>query len=71
MNPADRSVFRPGDKLLLANLKSLIGQGSTIPVQNLTQGKTVETRLDVTPRLALIIQAGGLLAYARERLSGK
>jgi len=71
VSPADRPVFRPGDKLLLTNLESLIRQGSRIPLQNLTQEKTVETRLDVTPRLARILQAGGLLAYARERLGGK
>ena len=71
VNPADKSVFRPGDKLHLAGLKSLISQGSVVPVRNLTQGKTVETRLDVTPRLAQILLAGGLLAYARMKLTGK
>lgn len=70
-NPADRSAFRPGDKLCLANLRSLIGRGSIIPIQNLTQGKTVETRLNVTSRLAQILLAGGLLAYARAKLAGK
>jgi len=71
MNPGDRGGFRPGDKLRLANLKSLVAGGSAIPVQNLTQGKTVEARLDVTPRLARILIAGGLLAYARAKLTGK
>ena len=71
MNPADRSIFKPGDRLLLTNLETSINQGAAIPIRNLTQGKTVETRLDVTPRLARIIQAGGLLAYAREKLGGK
>ena len=71
MNPADRSSFNPGDKLRLTNLETSINRGATIPIQNLTQGKTIQTRLDVTPRLTRIIQAGGLLAYTRERLSGK
>jgi aconitate hydratase len=70
-DPADRSAFRPGDKLRLANLRSLIGRGSIIPIQNLTQGKTVETRLNVTSRLAQILLAGGLLAYARTKLARK
>jgi predicted aconitate hydratase len=69
-NPAAKSGLRPGDRLLLADLKSLISQGSGIPVRNLTQGKTVETKLDVTPRLAQVLLAGGLLAYARARLTG-
>jgi len=71
VNPGDRGGFRPGDKLRLANLKSLVARGLVIPVQNLTQGKTVEARLDVTPRLARILLAGGLLAYARAKLAGK
>jgi aconitate hydratase len=71
MNPGDRTGFRPGDKLRLANIRSLIGQGSVIPIQNLTQGKTVEAKLGVTPRLAQILLAGGLLAYARAKLAGK
>ena len=70
-NPGDRTGFRPGDKLGLANLRSAIGRGSLIPVQNLTRGKTVEAKLDVTPRLAQILLAGGLLAYARAKLTGK
>jgi aconitate hydratase len=69
INPADRSLFRPGDKLRMANLQSLISQGSLIRVENLSLGKTVETRLDVTPRLAQILIAGGLLAYTRAKLT--
>jgi aconitate hydratase len=71
IKPADRSFFRPGDKLRMATLHSLINRGSLIPIQNLTQGKTVETRLDVTPRLAQILLAGGLLAYTRAKLTGQ
>lgn len=69
-NPADRSAFRPGDKLRLANLRSLTGQGPVIPIQNLTQGKIVEAKLDLTPRLAEVLLAGGLLPYVQKRLKG-
>ena len=71
VRPADRSSFRPGDKLRLVNLGSLIVGGSTIPVENLSRGKTVETKLDVTPRLARVLLAGGLLAYTRTKLAGQ
>ncbi len=70
-NPDKRSAFRRGDKLRMVNLRALIGQGSVIPVQNQTQGRTVEVRLDVTPRLAQILLAGGLLAYSRAKLAKK
>jgi len=69
-NPADKSSFQPGDKLRLADLKSLISRGSVVPIRNLTQRKTVQTKLDVTPRLAQVLLAGGLLAYARAKLRG-
>jgi aconitate hydratase len=68
VNPADKSGFRTGDKLRLAGLRSLISRGSEVPVRNLTQGKTVKTRLDVTPRLSQILLAGGLLAFARKKM---
>ena len=71
VKPADRSMFRPGDKLRLTNLGSLVKGGSAIPIENLTQGKTLESKLDVTPRLAQILLAGGLLAYTREKLIGQ
>jgi aconitate hydratase len=67
VNPADRGSFRPADKLRLRGLQELIQRGSKIPVENLSQGKTVETKLDVTPRLAQILLDGGLLAYARAK----
>jgi aconitate hydratase len=70
-NPADRPGFRAGDKLRLADLKSLISRSSVVPVRNLTQGRTVQTKLDVTPRLARVLLAGGLLAYSRTKLTGK
>jgi len=71
IKPADRSFFRPGDKLRMANLHSRISQGPLIRVENLSLRKAVETRLDVTPRLAQILLAGGLLAYTRAKLTGK
>jgi aconitate hydratase len=70
-NPQERFAFRPGDKLRMVNLRPLIGQRSVIPIQNQTQGKTVEVRLDVTQRLAQILLAGGLLPYARTKLDRK
>lgn len=70
INPADRSWLRPGDDLRLVNLRSRVSRGSLIPLENVTQGKTVETRLDVTPRLAQIILAGGLLPYTRAKVIG-
>jgi aconitate hydratase len=70
VNPSDKSGFQPGDKLRLADLKSLISRGSAVPVRNLTRGKTLQTKLDVTPRLAQVLLAGGLLGYARGKLTG-
>ena len=71
ITPADRSLLRRGDKLRMVGLQSLVSPSSVIRVENLSLRKTVETRLDVTPRLAQIILAGGLLAYARARLTGE
>jgi aconitate hydratase len=69
-NADERSAFRPGDKLRMVNLRALIGHRSVIPIQNQTQGRTVGVGLDVTPRLAQILLAGGLLAYVQKKLKG-
>ncbi len=69
--PADRSRFRPGDRLRLADLGLSIKNGSVITIENVSRAESVEARLDVTPRLARIILAGGLLAYTRLNLREK
>lgn len=71
MNPSDRSLFRPGDKLRLKDLRSQVKQGPMIPVENLTRAKTVPTRLNLTLRLARILLDGGLLAHTRAKFAGQ
>jgi len=55
-----------GDCLRIKDLRGLVAQGEVIPVENLTQGFTINTRLDLSPRLREVILAGGLLEYIRE-----
>jgi hypothetical protein len=51
----------------MRNLITLLGEGRKFPLENVTQGFVVETRLDLSPRLREILLAGGLLAYIREK----
>jgi aconitate hydratase len=69
--PADHSRFRPGDKLRLVDLGLSIKNGLVITIENVSRAESVEARLEVTPRLAQIILAGGLLAYTRTKLKRK
>ncbi|HSR11235.1 MAG TPA: aconitate hydratase [Thermodesulfobacteriota bacterium] len=71
VNPADRAALKAGDRLRIADIGSLIRQGATVPILNVTQGRRIETRLAITPRLARILLAGGLLAYTKAKLEGK
>ncbi len=70
--PADRSRFRPGDKLRLAK-PGLIDQKGVGDYhrQRVPRRRALEVRLNVTPRLGEIILAGGLLAYTRKKLEGQ
>jgi aconitate hydratase len=64
VNPADKDVFKPGDRLKMTGLHDALKNGTNIMVENLTQNKTIETKLDVSPRLREVLLAGGTLAYA-------
>lgn len=59
--------FSPGDRLRIRNLIHLLREEKNLPLENLTQGFMVETRVDLSPRLREILLAGGLLAYSREK----
>jgi len=59
--------FSPGDQLRMRNLITLVREGRKLPLENVTQGFVVETRLDLSSRLREILLAGGLLAYIREK----
>jgi aconitate hydratase len=63
----DLNRFSPGDRLCIRNLIQLLAEGRKLPVENVTQGFMVETRLDLSARLREILLAGGLLAYIREK----
>jgi aconitate hydratase len=59
--------FSSGDRLRIRNLTKSLRQGGELPLENVTKGYLVETRLDLTPRLKEILLSGGLLSYTRER----
>jgi aconitate hydratase len=59
----DLNRFHAGDRLCLKNMISNIQEGKSLPLENLTQGFTADTNLNLSPRLREIVIAGGLLAY--------
>ncbi|MFC1532585.1 aconitate hydratase [Thermodesulfobacteriota bacterium] len=65
----DHERFKPGDRLRIKNLIDQFRKAETLPVENLSQGFVVDTRLDISPRLREIILTGGLLEYTRRRQS--
>jgi aconitate hydratase len=64
IDPADQKKLALGDRLRLSKLKVAVREGLNIGVENLTNGLTVETKLDTSPRLRKVLLAGGTLAYA-------
>lgn len=63
----DLERFSLSDRLRIKDLRDLVARGNVIPVENVTRGFTIETRLDLSPRLREVILAGGLLGYTREK----
>jgi len=64
-DPADKAEFAPGDRLRLSGLRERLERGAPVIVENLSSGKKIETRLDLSPRLEKIILEGGLLAFVQ------
>jgi len=67
VNEEDLKRFSLGDQLRMSNLIHLLQKGKNLPLENVTQGFTVETCLGLSPRLREILLAGGLLTYTREK----
>ncbi|MDR0882789.1 MAG: aconitate hydratase [Candidatus Adiutrix sp.] len=65
VSPADRAEIQAGQRLALAGLGRLTA-GQTLTVKNLTTGRNFEVQLEVSPRQAAILQAGGLLAQSAQ-----
>jgi aconitate hydratase len=64
-NEDDIDRFSLRDRLHLSNLISNIRKGRPLHLENITKGFTIETVLNISPRLREILIAGGLLAHIR------
>ena len=61
LNPGERGLLAQGHRLALAGL-DLITANSRLTLRNLTTGRDVELKLEVSERQAEMLLAGGLLA---------
>jgi len=62
VNEDDYDLLDPDDVLEIADAPGLIGSGeSEIPVQNITKGKTIITRVEASDRQRMMLLVGGLL----------
>ncbi|MFL6114367.1 MAG: aconitate hydratase [Catenulispora sp.] len=63
---ADYDAVRPGDELLLEDLRESL-DGGAVTVRNLTRGTTFQVRHELSPRQIATIRAGGRIAqHARQ-----
>ena len=66
-NEADYDRFARDDELELDNVRALVESGAEIiPVKNVTQGFTVDTKLPLSDRQRRMILAGGLINMIKE-----
>ena len=65
-NPAQRGDINPGDTLALSGIQmALAGEGSP-RVVNRAGGREIPVKLDLSPRLAAMLKAGGAMNLARK-----
>lgn len=63
----DYESIKIGDKLVIDKpVEQIAAKTGIIEVQNITSGKTIRTILDISPRQADILAAGGMLNYTRQ-----
>ena len=66
-DPADHDRLAQGDRLRIAGLHKALEAGAPVLVTNVTQGSTIETQYDLSPRQIQVLLAGGLLNDAVAR----
>lgn len=62
---SDYENIAQGDKLSMPNVKKCILNGSDVVIENLTNGKKIVAKCELTDRTRDIILAGGLLNYTK------
>lgn len=65
VNPADREILKVGHKLELADLRGALKGAGPIMIKDLTAGREIPVRLDVSERLKEMLLSGGLLAQIK------
>jgi aconitate hydratase len=61
-NEADYDLLDPDDVLEIGDARGLVGSGENeIPVQNVTKGRTIITRVEASDRQRVMLLVGGLL----------
>jgi aconitate hydratase len=66
-NSSDYESIEIGDSLVIDKpVEQIAAKTGIIEVQNKTSGKTIRTILDISPRQADILTAGGMLNYTRQ-----
>lgn len=65
-NEKDYELLSPDDMLLINNFRKQVEEGNSIDVINLSNGKKINTCLEISERQKGIILAGGLIARFRK-----
>jgi aconitate hydratase len=66
-NSNDYESIKMGDNLIIDNpVEQISNKSGIIEVRNVTSGKIIRTVLDISPRQADILIAGGMLNYTRQ-----
>ena len=66
VDPADYDTIEQGDLLLLDDVRRAIEAGAELTLADLTKGRGIAVRHELSPRQVRILLAGGLLNYYRD-----
>ncbi len=66
-NPDDYESIKQGDKIVIKDIRNLIGKTNTISAENTTTGKSFNIVHDLDERQLVLILEGGLLNYTKSR----
>ncbi|MBQ8001612.1 MAG: aconitate hydratase [Ruminococcus sp.] len=69
-NEADYDALSLGNEIVMPSVRSIIENGGDVIIENMTTGKTIVAKCDLTDRMKAIILAGGLLNYTKEQNNG-
>ena len=64
---SDYDAIESGDEIQIPNIRKVLSKNEPLIVKNLTKGKDFEVNYELSERQRIILLAGGMLSYIKNK----